>query len=259
MATPEKKVGLKRWFRDARYRAPDMEITARGLILPNVVPACYSFYDDFDGFTIGASGVSAWIKNEVGTGTGAVVQSLNNGVIKFVTGSTANDNINYQWGNNATVSSPVILATGKRAWLSCRFATEDADQDEFHLGLMTSQTNPFGTEPADQFRFRPGATPDVMQFAVGTTNSTEKTITLNTKTDGVYCTLAAFWDGVDTCWAYAFNETGEIITSGSTTVTATTAADLLPDGAMTHSFGGRTIDTGADDFFVDFYSFVQER
>lgn len=251
-------VGRRAWKRHRSMPFNDLELTPRGML--SATQHGYVFHDDFWAFTVGASGVSGWIKNEVGSGTGAAVQDLNGGIIKFVTGSSANDNISYQWGNNSTVNSPIIMATGKRAWLSGRFATEDADQDQFHLGLMTSQTNPFATEPADQFRFRSGATPDALQFAVGTANSTEVTISLGSMTDGAYARVLAYWDGIETVFAYRFDDTtGEIVNSGSVSVTASTTADLLPDGAMTFSFGGRTADTGADDYFFDTFRFVQER
>src|SRR5689334_2127907 len=115
MAGIEKKAGRKAWYRHASMPFPDMEMTPTGMIVASSHATV--FQDDFYGFTVGASGVSGWIKNEVGSGTGAAVQDLNGGVIKFVTGSSANDNISYQWGNNSTVNSPIIMVTGKRAWL----------------------------------------------------------------------------------------------------------------------------------------------
>lgn len=245
---------MQRW----RNGPVDFETTALGLVLPGR-HALWEFYEDFNGFTAAASGVSGWIVNQVGTGTTAAVQDENGGVIKFTTGTTANDNINYQWGNNTTVSEIIKPAVGKRIWLAGRFKTEDADKDEFHFGAHVSQTAPFATEPSDQFRFRSGATPDALQFAVGKTNSTEVTIGLGTMADNTYVRVLAFYDGYDTVQAWRFDDSGNLTNSGRVSVTSSSRGDLLPDTEMTVGFGGRTTDTGGDDFFFDYVYIAQER
>ena len=79
---------LVRHYRDNYMASPDFEITAKGLLLPGR-HALYEFFDDFNAFTVAASGVTGWIKQETGTGTAAAVQDEAFGVIKFVTGTTA--------------------------------------------------------------------------------------------------------------------------------------------------------------------------
>lgn len=259
MAGTEKRVGRKAWYRHQSLIFPDMEITDRGLLLPGRAQAMYEFFDDFDSFTVAASGVTGWIKAENGTGTAAAVQDEAFGVIKFVTGSTAGNDIQYRWGTNSTVHNTVKPAVGKRIWLAARFKTEDADQDTFYIGAQVSTADAFAGEPTDQFRFRSGATADAIQFACGATASTEVTIALGSMADDTYVRLVAFYDGADTVYAARFNDSGEYVTGGFATVTSSVRGDLLPDTTMTPAFGGQTEDTGADDFTFDYLYIACER
>lgn len=252
---------LKTWFlpgsgNDAKV--PQLMLSAKGLLLPGR-HALYEFMDDFDSFTLGAANVSGWTKTETGSGTGAVVQDERYGVIKFVTGTTASDEISYQWCVNTTPLSIFQLSAGKQAWVAARFKTEDADQDSFYIGANIADTSPFASEPTDQFRFRSGATPDALQFAVGKTASTEVTIGLGNLADGTYVRVLAWYDGADTVWAYRFDDSGNLTNSGSVSVTTSAQGDLLPDTFMCPAFGGDTADTGGDDFFFDFLYLAQER
>lgn len=258
MAGTEKKIGRKSWYRHATYPFPDMEISDRGLLLP-ARHSLHEFYDDFNSFTIGASGVSGWISAQNGSGTLGVIQNEKNGVVKFVTGSTGGDDIQYRWGTNSTVHQLFQPTVGKRMWLACRFKTEDADQDTFYIGAQVSTADAFANEPTDQFRFRSGATSDAIQFACGKTDSTEVTVALGSMADDTYVRLVAFYDGADTVWAYRFDDSNNLVTSGNVSVTSSSQGDLLPDTTLTPAFGGQTEDTGADDFSFDYLYIAAER
>lgn len=258
MAGIEKKNRQFRHFRDDRTKMPEFEFGPYGLISVDA-SRVYKFEDDFDRFTIAASGVTGWILQQTGSGTGAVVQDEIGGVIKFVTGTTAANDIQYSYGTNTTKHEPVLLQAGKRAWLFARFKTEDADQDTFFIGANVSIADAFAAEPADQFRFRSGATPDALQFACGKTNSTEVTISLGAMADGTYVRVAAYYDGVDTIYAYRWDDSGNLVTSGSASVTSSVTGDLLPDTELNIMFGGQTEDTGGDDFFIDYLKIYIER
>lgn len=258
MAGVEKKVGLRRWFADAFTKMPDFELGAKGLISVDR-GACYCFEEDFNGFTTAAAGVTGWIKAENGSGTAAAMQDEAGGVIKFVTGTTGGNDIQYSWGTNATKHETILLAAGKRAWLFARFKTEDADQDTFFVGANVSIADAFAAEPSDQFRFRSGATADALQFACGKTNSTEVTISLGTLSDGTYVRVGAYYDGADTVWAYRWDDSGNLVASGSASVSSSAHGDLLPDTEMVVTFGGQTEDTGGDDFFFDYINVYVER
>lgn len=262
MAGTRKESWLKTWYRPGpgdEKKVPVLAQTAKGLLLPGR-HALYEFYDDFESFTVGAANIAGWTKTETGSGTGAVVQDERYGIIKFVTGTTASDEISYQWCSvNTTPSSCFQLAAGKQAWCAARFKTEDADQDSFFIGANVADTSPFASEPTDQFRFRSGATPDALQFAVGATASTEVTIGLGNMADGTYVRVLAWYDGADTVWAYRFDDSGNLTNSGSASVTTSSQGDLLPDTFMVPAFGGDTADTGGDDFTFDYIYLAQER
>lgn len=232
--------------------------------LPVMDPTKYVvFHDDFTSISATAAGVSAWHLDEVDTLTDSVDLALSDahgGVATFTVGSTANDNTNYQWAVNTTVTELFKLEAGKRAWLRAKFKTEDADQDAVALGLhVTGDDKVGGTELADTFWFRSAlATPSTLEFATGKANNAEVTIALGTLADDTWSTVTAYYDGAST--VYAWREVaGVIVASGSVSVTTTTAGDLLPDTEMTVGFGMEGIDTGADVFSVDFITVVTDR
>lgn len=231
--------------------------------LPFFDPTQYEvFFRDFYEFPTAAASVYGWHKDEVNTGAlDPTVQDLAGGVIKFTIDNADNDNAHFQWALNTTVISPFILAPGKRAWLRVKFKTEDADTDIPIIGLHTAQDDPWNTEPADQFLFRTlRADPDALEFAVGTSNSTEVTVSLGNLADDTWAVCGAFYDGVDSVFAWREDPaTGLVTNSGTATVTSSVTGDLLPNGAMTVAFGMEATDTGADDCSIDYIFAACER
>jgi len=256
--------GLKRIYRNPSSASntlgvvPDIEYTTKGVLLPSKY-ALYEFMDDFSSFTVAAANLSGWIIQQTGTGTAGAIQDEAFGVVKFVTGTTAGNDIQYRWGLNTTPHQTIVPATGKRMWLASRFKTEDADQDTFYVGANVSTADAFAGEPTDQFRFRSGATADALQFACGKTNTTEVTISLGAMADNTYVNVLAFYDGFDTVHAFRFNDAGDLSNSGSVSVTPSVRGDLLPDTVMCPAFGGQTEDTGGDDFSFDYLYIAVER
>lgn len=245
-------------FEQRRFRGGplDMAETEFGLLLPGQ-HALISFEQDFLELPIAASGVTGWKVDNDGVVTTALghVAAAHGGVALFAPGSTATNNAHYQWANNTTILSPFTMAANKRLWLSTRFKCEDVDKNLPIIGLHTSQTDPWNTEPADQFLFRSLTSNGVLQFAAGTTNSTEQTITLNTMADDTWYRAEAFFDGQGTAWAWVWSDTGDLLASGQCDQSSTYRAD----GAMTVAFGMEMVDTGADDMSIDYLNVYMER
>lgn len=215
-----------------------------------------TFFDDFTSFTVAAAGVSGWHLDEVNTGSPPAVQNEHGGVILLVLDNADNDNQHHQWSTNTTSHGIFTLSVGKQSWLRTRFKVEDADQDLPMVGLHTVGDDPWGTEPADQFLFRvlrTGAA--ALQFAVGTSNSTEQTIALGDLADNTWVICTAYYDGRGTVHAWRESADGTITHGGSVSVTAST----LPDGPMTPAFGMEAMDTGADDMHLDYIYVISER
>lgn len=225
--------------------------------LPVLDPTRYvTFFDDFTSFTVAASGVSGWHLDEVNAGSSPVVQDAHGGIIKLVLANADNDNQHHQWATNTDEHGLFALAVGKKAWLRVRFKVEDADKDLPMIGLHTIGDDPWGTEPADQFLFRTlRADPDALQFAVGTTNSTEQTISLGDLADDTWVICTAYWDGIGKVFAWRESSDGVVTHSGFVSV----SADTLPDGVMTPAFGMEATDTGADDMHIDYIYVIAER
>lgn len=241
-----------------RYRdgPRDMIMAERGLLTPSG-DAMIRFEQDFMVLPIAASGVTGWKVDNDGALTTALahVAAGVGGSVLFAPGSTATNNAHYQWANNSTILSPFTLSATKRLWLKARFKCEDVDKNLPIIGLHTSQTDPWATEPADQFLFRSLTSDGVLQFAAGTTNSTERTLTLNTMADDTFYTVEAFYDGAGNARVWVWNDAGLLLASGSVDQSST----YMPDGAMTPAFGMEMVDTGADDMTVDYLHIYAER
>lgn len=217
------------------------------------------FWDDFTSATIAASGITGWHGDAVGTNVALAVTDAHGGIATTETGSTADDNSCYQWGTNTTVHEIFKLQAGKKAWLRCRFKTEDADKDKFFIGMHIAADDITGTEPSDQFGFRSGATPDALQFAAGTASNAEVTVSLGTLADDTFVTCTAYYDGLGTVYCWRESSDGVVANSGSVSVTSSTAGDLLPDTEMTVGFAIECTDTGADLLSIDFIHIMVER
>lgn len=251
--------GLYRHFRDYATKVPDYELTARGLLLWSGI-AAYEFREDFDAYRVSAASVVGWHLDESGTSTAAAMTSDPFGVVTAKPGGSAGNNFHYQWGLNTTVLTPATLAAGKRCLLATRFKVEDADQNLPRVGLIAPTDDPWNAEETDQFQFRTlAAAPQTLQFAAGKTDSTEVTIALGDLADSTWVRLVAWYDGVDTVHAFRFNDSYELTNSGVAHVTSSSAGDLLPDAALTYAWGMENVDTGADDFHIDYLQFVMER
>jgi len=214
------------------------------------------FFDDFMSFTVAAAGISGWHLDEVNAGSAPAVQSEHGGVIRLVVDNADNDNQHHQWSTNTTSHGLFTMSASRPFWLRTRFKVEDADQNLPVVGLHTVGDDPWGTEPVDQFLFRvlrSGAA--ALQFAVGTTNSTEQTIALGNLADDTWVICTAYYDGRGTVYAWRESSDGTVTNSGSVSVSSTT----LPDGVMTPAFGMEAMDTGADDMHLDYIYVLTER
>ncbi len=259
MAGTRRENWLKTWFRPGpgdEGVVPVLAQVAKGLLLPGR-HALYEFYDDFNELITPASGVMGWHLDESGTSTAISLVDQAYGVATAKSGASAGNNFQYQWALNTTVHEPVKLVAGKKAWLSCRWKIEDADQNLPRVGCHNATDDPWNTEETDQFQFRTlAADADALQFACGKTNSTEVTIALGDLADDTYIRLVAYYDGADTVWAFRYDDSGNLTNSGKASVTN---GDLLPDTEMTIAFGNEAVDTGADDFHIDYIYVAVER
>lgn len=227
----------------------------------------FEFFDDFYGFTTSGSGLSGWHLDEIDTGTNSTGPTMLDefgGVVQFEPGATANDNVNYQYALNTTVTEFIKLVAGKKAWFSTCFSIEDVDQNIFFIGCHIAADDIMGTEPSDQFgvRSKPSV-PGTMQFCAGKTNSTEVTADIGVMADDTRYAVYAYYDGANTVTVEVYSVASDVYTrfgSGTLTVTsAGTAGDLLPDTEMTVAFAMEGLDTGADKLQIDWIHVARER
>lgn len=236
---------------------PIMQTNDFGLLLPGAA-ALYAFEEDFDGSRgtlASAAGVYGWHEDAQGTPTSlAIVADGHMGVGLMVPGSTATNNVHYHWGLNTTVLEPFTMTAGKRLWLAARFKIEDADKNLILFGLHESQDDPWNTVPNDQFLFRVPAADGVLQFAGNTANTTIATASLGALADDTWYRALAFYDGAGTVRSWLWNESGYLAEArcdfGST---------YLPTTPMSVCFGSEAVDTGADDFQLDYIKVYAER
>jgi hypothetical protein len=238
----------------------DNKITHPMGLLPVLDPTKHVvFHDDFVAVTTAAAGITGWHEDAVNAGTSLAPADGHGGIAKVVIDNADGDNHNYQWAINATPIEMFKLEAGKEAWLRVRLKNEDDDQNIIQAGLHVAADDVLGTEPTDMFYFRNNrATPTALEFAVGKTASTEVTIALGALGDDTWNVLTAYYDGKNTVSAWR-EVAGVVVASGSVSVTSSTAGDLLPDTEMTVGFGMEALDTGADDFHIDFITVVTAR
>lgn len=223
----------------------------------------WQFMDDFNGFTVAASGVTGWHLDETNTGTGPTMLDEFGGVVQFEPDNAQGDAFQYQLAVNTTVFEPVKLIAGKRAWFSTCFSIEDVDQNLFFIGCHIAADDITGTEPSDQFgvRSKPSGL-GTMQFCAGKTASTEVTADLVTMADNTRYALYAFYDGKDTITVDVYTVASDVYTFAARknlTMTSSTTGDLLPATEMTIAFAVEANDTGTDKFQLDWIHVARER
>lgn len=222
-----------------------------------------TWHEDFKETTRSASGVTGWHLNAVGT-TDDTLQPYNNdtnyGSYGYIfTTATSGDNQQYQWANNTTPTEPFRMKAGKEFFFETKFLPLDVD-GLWYFGVHITRDDPWNTEPSDQAAFRTlAADPDAIQFAIGKTNSTEQTIALGNLTEDAVQHLGFYYDGKDTVTAWRSDANDVVQNIGSVTVTNTTTGDLLPDTAMTISFGAEAYTGGSVAGAWDYFTIVQER
>lgn len=245
----------------------DMIEAYTGLLLPGD-NALIRFRDDFigdRGTLLSAAGVTGWHEDVSGAATAslALVAAGHGGVGQMTPGATATNNVHYQWGLDTVVHSPFTMAVGKQLWLASRFKIEDADQNLLIFGLHTAQDDPWNTEPADQFLFRTvTGSVDKLRFAGGTTNTTEETFAFKNRAgteqvmaDDTWYRAIAYYDGIGTVRGWFLDDNGHVLGEGACAFGST----IVPNGAMTVAFGNEAVDTGADNFSLDYIEVCMER
>lgn len=268
MMGPTIKERHERWRKINDHRFPanmaELEQTSAGILVPGR-HALFELMEDFSPirYVDPAANQGGWQRHFSGTPTADLsVATERCGVAQMAPGATAGNNIFYGLEFNNQAANVLGVAVGKRAWLATRCKVPTANQNIVSVGCHTDASDPWGTEPADQFLFRGVAsTPGNLEFACGTTNTTEVTVQLGAMPDDEYVRLLAFYDGADTVHAFRFDDTADqgLIASGSAHVTSSTQGDLLPGAAMIAGFGVEAIGTGAETFSIDYLYFATER
>lgn len=248
-------------FEHHRFRNGPIDLAATDLgLLPVGSDAMIDFFEDFTGdrgTLASAAGVYGWHEDASGTPTAIAIEADGHGGVALMKpGSTSTNNVHYQWAVNTTVVEPFTMAVGKRLWIKARFKIEDADQNLLIFGLHEAADDPWATEPNDQFVFRSKASAAAtLQCAIGTTNSTEKAGDLAALSDDTWYRVEAFYDGVSTVTARLMADDGTEIAKAVIDASST----VIPTTPMTVAFGVEALDTGADDFRIDYIAVRAER
>jgi len=218
-----------------------------------------TFFDDFMPY-VGTKYLISTVEAGLGGSAAEVQADEDGGVLKITNDNAAGDHDHFQFSGDGgtTAHEPFLIEAGKKFWLSTRFKTEDADQNAVIVGLHEKNTDPWNSEPADNFMFRSSlftaTNTATLQFKSSSSTSTEATATIATLGDGTYITAEAYYDGLDTVFCYA---NGALV--ASVDVTNSTRGDLLPNQEVGPAFGMECTDTGADDFFIDWIFCAKER
>lgn len=177
----------------------------------------------------------------------AIIDDGPNGILMLETTDKADDCLNMQL--NGEMFRPGI---GTQLWFNCRVAIEDVDKDNMFIGLATADTDILGSLPNDCIGFQMDGDGNIdyhcSQDGTDTTGDTGVDME-----DGVYVTLAFYWDGVSTV-TFAVNGTtvATVVDDGATIY-------VPDDEALSPIIAVDTSDTGKDYMLCDYIGCWIER
>jgi hypothetical protein len=162
----------------------------------------HTFWNDFDKYDAGTSGVHDWLATIVGTTPTAVLNDANNGILLVTLSAADNDYYAAQWNgsNSANVAEIFAFVAGKQSWGKFRFKISDATQSDFAIGLYITDTDPIGGLSDGVYFLKSDGAATVS--LVVNASSTATTTSVGTLADDTYVTLGWWYNGVDKIVAY---------------------------------------------------------
>lgn len=210
-----------------------------------------TWFTDFDDFTSFTTGVATkWTETVIGTGTCAATAVAGGAIL--MTNSAA-DNDGYQLQK---VPASFLLVAGKKAVFKARFAVSDATQSDLLIGLnivdttLLGATAGAGSTDGIFFQKDDGSTSLAVYCQKDATTGQTSATGVGTVADGVYITVAWYYDGVSKVW-YAVDGVTKGYLNGSST--------YLPDAQLTISMALLNGEAVAKTMTVDYVLAAVER
>lgn len=198
-----------------------------------------TYFNDFYTYT-----AADWVVTETDAGATQALTAGNNGLL-LLTNTAADDDL------VALQKTPAmaLLATGQKAFFSCRFKVSDATQSDVVFGMQVVDTTPLDVTDGVYFLKADGAaTFDIVCRKDATTGSTSASA-IATLVSDTFLLLEWYYDGNGKLF-YAVDGT----VKGSLTVT-----DYFPNTTLTVSFALQNGEAVAKTMTVDYAYFAQER
>lgn len=227
-----------------------------------------TFFDDFIGYTAGATTVTTWLSTAAGAGSSAVTTTMTaatpataGGILTLTPGTTAADTLTLQ-----VEHSCFHISDGYPLFMEARFAIPTPGgtnpEEVTFIGLATLDTTPLdATDKLGWDYPLTTTTMSTLNFTSKNTSGTKTIDTLITESDGLWIRARLYWDGENTitCWIDD-NDSGDFKLVGQ--VKQDVTADYVPTAgnALTPTIAiknGATAGTGT--WLVDYIFVAQQR
>jgi len=236
-----------------RYSDGVTNAAAGGLFgqFPMLVPTkMISLFEDFLPYT-----AADWVKTatSAGAGTSAAAQSDTGigGAVIITTAANEDDSLWLQRSHDGGTNDleAIQFAVGKKAWFECKFQGNEAEQQDFILGIHKVATDPIDTAPTDGIWFQMDDGDENIDLHIVKNSIYTTASAIGTISDDTNVILGFYWDGVDTIHYFVDDIEKGTLSSGT----------LPDDEYMTLSFGTQNGAAAAKTMTTDFLGIWMER
>lgn len=209
-----------------------------------------SGFEDFMPYT-----AADWVKTatSVGGGTSAAAQSDTGvgGKVIITTAANEDDSLWLQRSHDGGTNDLEAwqFTVGKKAWFKCKFQSNEAEQQDFILGVHKVQTDPIDAAPTDGIWFQMDDGDENIDFHIVKNSVYTSASAIGTISDDTDVELGFYWDGVDTITYFVNDVKKGTLSSGT----------LPNDEYMAVSFGTQNGAAAAKTMTVDYIGAWMER
>ncbi len=187
----------------------------------------YGYFNDFFQYD-----ATDWVLTTAEAGAGSASEAIaddeTGGVLLITNAGGSGDHDNFQLSKDGGTndSETYLFATGKKAWFSTKFKSNDGDQVHIFIGLHITNTDPVATAPTDGVYFE--ITGGVITFVVRKNGVSSSEVLTAILGDDTFISLGFYWDGVNSFRVFV----------NDSEVSNTVGSGTLPDDELlTLSFG----------------------
>lgn len=206
-------------------------------------PSVFNFYfNDFNAFTVGATGAADWKLTTVGTTPTAALAAGNGGILSMVNSAAQNDLDSLQ----LQVATMAIVA-GSKAWFKARFQVSNATNSVFTIGMIQTTTTPLTV--TDGIWFSKANATTAMNLNIAKSSAVTTISSVATLANTTYLNVG---------WHYNGNNAVDVFVN-NVRVGGTTVLTNLPTANLNLTLALSNGTAAANTMLVDYVGFFNER